>query len=89
METIYKYQLELTEFQQIVMPKRHRALSVQVQNGGLCIWVNVDNASAADGVMLVQIHGTGDNLDPLPPEYSFLGTVQMDSFVWHVYVTGG
>lgn len=83
METIHKYPLQLTDRQELFLPARNRPLSVQVQHGQICIWAHVDTA-APPGGLAVAIVGTGNPMC-LPAHFQYLGTVQLDTFVWHVY----
>ena len=81
--TIWKFELRVTDHQVIKIPIGYKILSCQVQHGELCLWclVQPDNMI---GELLIDIYGTGH---PLPRRNlgTHLGTVQMDSMVWHVY----
>lgn len=92
--TIYKYVLEITDRQVIDVPRSFEPLCVQVQNGCLCLWAEVEFAGLASGANVMQrvieIYGTG-NPHPADPSFlrSYIGTVQMmDGLVWHVYDGG-
>ena len=81
MKKILKYQL--LGFDNIIeMPEGAKVLSVQLRGNGIYLWVitDPDNKKAKRKFLLV---GTGqkfssDNLE-------FIGTVQVESFVWHVF----
>lgn len=41
-KTIYKYPLDVTDVQEIKLPVGAEILTVQAQNGTLCLWALVD-----------------------------------------------
>lgn len=93
MRTIWKFPLEITDFQQIEVPENSSMLSVAFQDrhptyplaGGkqLCLWVQVDTdrPMRKRGIYVV---GTGN---PMPDVIAqFIGTaLDPRGFVWHVY----
>lgn len=85
MKTIYKYPLELVDYQTVEMPVGSKILSVADQGGVLCLWAHV-TASNPSAKRMFEIAGTGK---PFPPNDGavrvFLGTVVMNPFVWHVF----
>ena len=82
---IFKYSLLITDMQAIDMPKGAELLSVANQDGCLCLWAKVD-ADKQPETRFVEIIGTGN---PIPQDMgvdrSFIGTVLMAPFVWHVF----
>lgn len=95
MEKIFKYELEITDEQTIDMPSLSRILSVQEQNGKLCLWAVVEEKNAIKPRKII-ICGTGNPLPDGLREFSydapsgytteFIGTVQMSyGLVWHVF----
>ncbi len=88
MLSIWKFPLEITDAQTIKMPAGAELLSVGEQNGTLCLWAKVDpNKEIVE--KNIRIFGT---VHPVPKddfendkELSFIGTVQIGSFVWHVF----
>lgn len=91
MKTIYKYELEITDVQNIFMPAEAHLLYVGEQDGTLMLWAEVDSTAWGEKRKLL-IRGTGRPIyagrDGTEPEY--LGTAQMASgLVWHVYDGGG
>jgi len=80
---IYKYQLIITDEQEIMIPRNSVFLHVGVQDGILCAWFAVNPDADLEPVKFAVV-GTGN-----PFEYykmtRFLGTVQMPPFVWHVF----
>jgi len=91
MKTIYKYALELTDRQLVSIPLGSKILSVDNQNGAICVWVEVDSDVPYYRDYVFRIVGTGNPIDfPTKPNettspYNFIGTVIMNPFVWHVY----
>ena len=80
--TIWKFPFHISEVQTISMPKGAKILSVQTQRGHPCLWAEVDPEAESQNIYLY-IYGTGHTIKNLPQK--FLGAVQMDSFVWHIY----
>lgn len=82
MRTIYKYPLRLADRQFVAMPCDAEILSVQVQGQDICLWAIV-SPDAKMEVRYFHIVGTGHEM----PECrtSFVGTVQLGSFVGHVF----
>ena len=83
---IYKYQLEITDRQDLYLPKNSRVLSAKEQDGILCVWVQLNEAELEDKYTFY-IFGTGTS-----PDMSVkLSTAYVDSvimangLVWHVF----
>jgi len=82
--TIWKYELMIMEDQTLVMPKGATILSVDNQNGGLCLWAMVDPDEPYTD-RRIEIIGTGAGIDTTINR-KFIGTVVLiGSFVWHVF----
>lgn len=92
MKTIYKYTLEITDYQIIDLPEGANILSVQTQpppygdiREQLCMWVQVDTENSLIP-RRIRIFGTGN---PMTYEHDlkFIGTVQMNNnaLVWHIF----
>ena len=84
MKTIYKYPIEIMDSQIVTMPIGSHALSVQMQDNQLCIWVLLET-SLVSWNRQVRIFGTGNPIN-LKDRWEFLGTVQDDYYVWHVFI---
>ncbi len=85
MTTVFKYELEVTDRQEIPLPPRATILSAQVQQGKVCLWAEVDY----DELYLaeprhIRIHGTGH---PVTESLRFIDTVQLSGgkLVFHVF----
>lgn len=82
MRTIWKFPLALTDSQVILVPLGARILCVQVQNGQICLWAEVDSSRDLH-MVAIGIAGTGHDV---PFELlHYIGTVQTGPMVWHVY----
>lgn len=84
MKSIWKFPIEVTDEQSVKMPVGAQALSVQVQNGQVCLWALVD-ADAETEERFVQIFGTGH---PVSGEGTFVETFQMQggTLVFHAFI---
>ncbi len=83
MKTIWKYQLEVTVSQDILMPEGAVLLAVYEQHGTLCLWALVES-NAAQETHQIRIVGTGHAYEG---GGDYLGTAltQGGSLVWHVF----
>ena len=83
---IFKYQLEITDEQTVLMPIGANILSLQLQNGIPCVWALVDEISG-DEERTFFTYGTGNPIDPFSKsERKFLGTYQLNNgLVFHVF----
>jgi len=83
-EQIFKYSLDVNDYQTIRLPEKHEILSVQTQNNRPFMWIKVD-ASSNDCEVLIITHGTGHTVDEKAKK--FIGTYQLDDgfLVFHVF----
>lgn len=81
---IYKYVLEITDEQELMVPIGAEVLSVGEQGGKLCMWFLVNPANSLYGKN-VYIYGTGNPLPNIVNQQKFIGTVQIGPGVWHVF----
>lgn len=79
---IWKFPLEVEDKQSISLPEDAEVLSVQIQHGKPCLWALVIPDSPTKS-RVIEIFGTGTQI----PEgnRTYIGTVQMGPFVWHVF----
>lgn len=84
MKKIFKYKLEITEFQEIEMPRHSHILCVQTQNGEVCLWALVDYAEDPE-VRKIKIFGTGHPIEQ--DNIKYIGTTQQldGQLMWHVF----
>lgn len=83
---IYKFPLQLVDFQTLYLPKDAKTLSVQAQYDVPTIWVLVDPEAETEARKFWVIgtgHPTPENINDL----KFLGTVQQGggTLIWHVF----
>lgn len=85
MTTIWKFELELKESQEIKLPSPARILSCQFQHGLLMLWAVV-NPDLPMHRRTVYIVGTGHPIPNVVP-IDYVGTVQQGEgrFIWHVF----
>lgn len=91
MQTIWKYELQITDEQELKIPPNADILSVAYQRNNdeqrdmLCLWAMVQ-PSRLQMSRFIEIHGTGN--PSIDPQYTriFIGTVVMpNNLVWHVF----
>ena len=84
MRVIYKYILKEQDVNVILMPEYATILKVDRQQDQLCLWAEVDTERSRIPYT-IRIFGTGNTL-PEDEMLTYLDTVVMDYFVWHVYL---
>ena len=84
MNTIWKYPLEITDYQEIEMPQGARLLHVGLDPAGVpCVWAEVVTDSRPKKIVPLYVVGTGN---PVPFGASeHVGSFNDGPFVWHVY----
>ena len=84
---IWKWELEITDRQELSMPVAARLLDVQMQNGRPCLWASCDE-NAQRVQRIIDIYGTGNPMPENPGEY--IGTFQVEGglLVFHVFDAG-
>lgn len=84
--TVWKFPLEIKDFQNILMPKGAKIIHVDAQNDVPCIWALVDAKEDTESRSFL-IHGTGHNIEYPLSRINHIGSFQLDggSFVGHVF----
>jgi len=84
-KVMYKYRLAVTDKQTLALPDGASIMAVQAQGVDLCLWVEVPTTQSGVNVeRTFLIRGTGRVFVRTTAE-RYLGTVQLNEFVWHVY----
>ena len=86
-QSIYKYQLEVTDKQNIELPKGAEILTVQTHYGIVCIWALVDKEAEKE-YRSFEIFGTGHNIPvDMGVERKYIGTFQLNdgALVFHLF----
>lgn len=83
MRVIYKYDLEITDVQQISPPAGALLLNVAFQGDRLCLWALVNTDYRAHD-RIIKIYGTGQPVESQIGHY--IGTAHDPrGFVWHAF----
>jgi len=85
---IYKYKLQITDKQQVQMPKDSLLLSVHRVGEDLCLYALVDPNTPQVDIRHIEVVGTGNPIKyDMGIERKFLGTVVLldGKFVAHVF----
>lgn len=90
MHRIYKQQLQTIGIQDIKVPSDARIRCVQNQNDRITIWYEVFTDKEGmpmckEEIRTIGIYGTGHPIKCLQGNRTYLGTVQIQGFVWHVF----
>lgn len=83
MRTIFKYPLRIVDVQKVELPAGAKILTAQDQNGTLTLWVEVETPRKT-ATRTIEVIGTGNPISVMDNRL-YIGTVQMDGLVWHVY----
>lgn len=87
MPVIWKFPLKITDEQTVEVDKVWvKPLTVQMQNGVLCLWAEVSGKARTKRRVVVTIRGTGHSFVQIESSETYVGTVQDGPMVWHVYV---
>ncbi len=83
MLTIYKHELEERDTSVLYLPEQSEILKVGRQGDKIYLWIksNTDNVRVPT---TIRIFGTGHLLPP-EADLTYLDTIVMSSFVWHVF----
>jgi hypothetical protein len=85
MMRIFKYALDLAPSFAVPMPEGAVVLSVQAQNGAPYVWALVDDTAPAKSKFFIWF-GTGHPIEKrLLGDLNFIGTVQLNEFVFHLF----
>jgi hypothetical protein len=84
-KAIWKFEIDDAFDTCIKMPKGAEVLSIQNQNNTICIWALVIPSNEPED-RYFEVFGTGHPIHcDIGIERVFIGTVQVDSFVWHIF----
>lgn len=82
---IYKYTLQITDLQTIMLPVGAHILSVGNQHDYLCLWAMIDPSNEQQA-RTIEIIGTGNPIEVSQNiNRRFIGTAIFTTFVWHVF----
>lgn len=89
-QSIWKFTLEVEDYQKILMPKGARILSVQTQNNKPCIWAICNTETDEKEEHEFEIYGTGNPFyegHHFGKGFRFIGTFQLmnGAFVGHLF----
>lgn len=82
-QTIHKFTLNIADEQDVIMPEGAHILTVQVQNGEICLWAKVITTNPAEARKIL-IRGTGHDAADVG---RYIATVQMagGGLIWHLF----
>jgi len=83
---VYKYPLEVTDYQTLDLPNKSQILTVQVQDGTPTIWVLVGTDMAFEQ-RHIRMAGTGHAIKE--DIVSYIGTFQLKGYLGHLFEVKG
>lgn len=87
MITIHKWTLNRSRVTMCNIPEGARFRYIANQNNDICLWFEVDTGKVTEE-RTFEIYGTGTDMsasDLSQNELSYIGSVIMNEYVWHVY----
>lgn len=84
--TIWKYPLETTDHQTVIMPNNAEILTVGVQFGKPCLWVKVEQTNSQETINIAT-YGTGHLIAKEDEKLDYIGTYQLHEgqLIFHVF----
>ena len=84
---IWKYTLKLVDdVQHVLIPFGAEILTCQMQNDIICLWAR--HCEIAEDQLQdckFKVYGTGEIIPNTDQLRMYMGTVQQNGFVWHIY----
>jgi hypothetical protein len=86
---IYRYPIQITDYQELKLPVDSKILTVDVVRGEPSIYALVDPHACTERIS-VYIYGTGNPIGDTILNQKYIGTIQTHQgmCVWHVFVGG-
>lgn len=81
---IFKYEIPIKDKFNLELPAYSKILSFQVKNNIPSIWVLVDEQKGLKYKYFTLV-GTGHDFEHHPDVMTFIGTIQLGPFVWHLF----
>lgn len=87
MKTVYKYDLEPKDEQEILLPTGAKILSVANQREAMVLYALIDKDIRTEEVFKFVVRGTGHPIDFQVDDYNFLGTVKLmnGTLMFHIF----
>lgn len=83
-KVVHKYQLGLSDRQEVEMPEGAEIVHAAEHQGSICLWAVVDPDAQTESRRFVVV-GTGQEVGDGWAEHEFVGTAMVGEFVWHVF----
>lgn len=84
MHQICKYPLQITDQQQVLMPRNAKILAAGIDNmNNVCLWASV-NDEAPKMVRAIKVVGTGNPFEDTHL-WKHVSTVAAYPFIWHIF----
>lgn len=87
MKKIFKYPIEVTDEQVVLLPTGAKVLTIQSQGEVPCIWALVNPTAPRNEAITIRIHGTGHDV-PDSDNLEYVSTFQMmgGRLVFHSFI---
>jgi len=81
---IWKWELDVTDMQTVMMPAGAKLLDVQIQGGTCCVWALCDENNPKIP-RHIAIYGTGNPMPAQPGEYIATFQLHAGALVFHAF----
>lgn len=83
---VYKFELKLHDSQHIRLPLGAQVLTVAMQREKLCMWVLLDPSKETPlEERRFDVVGTGNPMCCKETNAAYIGTVDDDPYIWHIF----
>lgn len=85
MKKIFKYSIEITDEQTIVLPFGAEILTVQIQHGKPYLWALIETEQSLNEPKIIEVFGTGN---PIPEgDRRYINSIQIfnGDLIFHVF----
>ena len=85
MKKVYKYKLEIADYQTVTLPAGAKILCIKTQHGEACLWALVDPNQEMTEDVTLRCAGTGHPITEENLEYIDTVLMYKDALVFHFF----
>ena len=87
MKTVYKYHLDITDYQKVTLPYGAKILCIKTQYDEPCLWALIDKEQQATEEVLIRCAGTGHPIAEADENLEYIDSILIcrDTLVFHFF----